>query len=75
MANGEFLLNTAALLNRFLFDFSEADAHSLQILSVSVPLRDQMDLHHRFNVMSVDVAIWHTHNVIIIASLPTLTVS
>ena len=37
MVDGEFLLNTAVLLNRFLFDFSGVDAHSLRILSVSVP--------------------------------------
>ena len=51
MVDGEFLLNTAVLLNRFLFDFSEADAHSLRILSVSVPQRGSQALHLRLWLM------------------------
>lgn len=47
MVDGEFLLNTAVLLNRFLFDFSEANAHSLRILSVSVPHRERQDSNLR----------------------------
>lgn len=51
MVDGEFLLNTAVLLNRFLFDFFRADAHSLRILSVSVPQQGGQALHLSLRLM------------------------